>query len=76
MPANKGQVEVHKNILSASGLNGASITSVDVWRSGIICVVEIAFTGGTATSPYFIKTRGGFFEYGGTAEWNTGSQHP
>lgn len=72
MATNKNQVAANNNALGLSGLNNASITGLSIWRHGIIDVVELTFTGSTATSPYYIKHRQGQSEIGGTPEWNTG----
>jgi hypothetical protein len=70
MAVSKDQVHKHFNILGPSGLNGKSITGVDVWQAGGVWVVEINYTGG----PYYIKLRGSQSEHGGTADWGTGTQ--
>jgi hypothetical protein len=69
MPS-KSEVSKHANILGPSGLNGKSITGVDLWQHAGVFVIEINFTGG----PYFIKIRGSESEHGGDASWGTGTK--
>jgi hypothetical protein len=40
-----------------------------VWKHGSVTVIEIAYSGGTS----FIKERQGVIEYGGTADFGTGT---
>lgn len=69
MPS-KDQVTKHNNILGPSGLNGKSITGLDVWEAGGVFVIEINYTGG----PYYIKVRGSQSEHGGDASWGSGTR--
>lgn len=70
MGATKEQLSGHRNVLGVSGLSGKSVTGLEVYRSGVVTVVEVNFAGG----PQFIKVRGGQYEIGGTQEWGTGTQ--
>lgn len=74
MAPTKDQVSSNNNILGPSGLNNATITGLSIWRHGAVDVIQITFTGGTATSPYYIKIRGGVQEHGGTPDWGTGTK--
>ena len=65
----KEEVAMNTNVLGPTGLNGKSITGVSMWRHGVVCVIEINYTGG----PTYLKARNSQMEYGGTAEWGTGT---
>lgn len=67
---NKGTVINNRNVIAASGLNGKSITSLEVYVHGAVTVVEIGFSGGSQ----FVKVKQGQAEVGGTNEWGTGTQ--
>jgi hypothetical protein len=70
MPApDKTATGKHNNVLGLSGLNGKSITGVDVWRIANMDVIEINYAGG----PTYIKFRQGQVDVGGTADWLTGT---
>lgn len=58
------------NVLGKSGLNGKTITGVAIWRTGVIDVIEINYSGG----PSYLKIRGGEYEVGGTADWGSGTR--
>lgn len=74
MTISKDQVTPHENIIGRCGLSNITLTGLDFWRNGVVVVMEMAFTGGTATSPFFLKFRQGLCEFGGTAEWNSGTK--
>jgi len=65
----KEQNHTWKNMLAASGLSGKTITGVDVYKLGSMTVLEINFSGG----PTYVKHQHGMVDFGGTAEWGTGT---
>jgi hypothetical protein len=69
MADDKTKVPRRFNALTVSGLNGKSITGVDVYYHGNVFVVEITFSGGSQ----FIKHKQLQSEIGGTLEWGTGT---
>lgn len=58
------------DVTSQTGLSAATITSVKAWIHGVVFVVEMATSAGTT----YIKFRQGSIEYGGDANWNTGTR--
>ena len=58
-----------RNFLTQSGLNAKSVTGIDVYRLGSTTIVEINYTGG----PQYLKFQHGLMEFGGTADWGTGT---
>ena len=60
--------ESHKHVAVAAVV-GKSITSLDIWRAGVLDVIEVNYAGG----PYFIKIFEGRIEVGGTADFGTGT---
>jgi hypothetical protein len=69
MPS-KSEVPKNASIGTASGLTGKTLTAVNVWKHGSVDVVEIAHSAGTI----FVKFRNGQAEFGGTADWGSGTQ--
>lgn len=57
------------SVLTASGLNGKSVTDVIITRYGSTVAIEIVFSGGSA----FIKTNQGHVDVGGTLDYGTGT---
>jgi hypothetical protein len=58
-----------KSVLTASGLNGKTITDVVVTQHGSVTAIELVFSGGSQ----FVKERQGLVEVGGTLDWGTGT---
>ena len=69
MPNSKQECARSKSALTASGLNGKTVTDVLISQHGSCTAVEIVYSGGSQ----FIKTRQGVVEAGGTLEWGTGT---
>lgn len=67
--ATKEGLTKHASILGTSGLNGKSVTGVEVYQHGSTIVIEIAFSGGSS----FIKVRNFVVDVGGTNEFGTGT---
>lgn len=57
-------------VSGALGLAGKTITSVATFKHGSVEVVDILCTD---TVHYFIKSRFGQVEIGGTGDWGTGT---
>jgi hypothetical protein len=68
MPAKDGLTK-HASILASSGLNGKSVTGIEVYQHGSTIVIEVTFSGGSS----FIKVRGLVVDVGGTNEFGTGT---
>lgn len=68
--AAKGDNPYHYNLLQLTGLSGKSITTLETWREGPSCIIEIGYTGG----PYYIKVRHNRLEFGGTSDSGTGTR--
>jgi len=70
MPATKQEATRSKSALSASGLNGKTVTDVIVTQHGVVTAIEIVYSGGSQ----FVKERQGIVEAGGDMNWGTGTQ--
>jgi hypothetical protein len=57
------------SVLTASGLNGKTITDVIVTIHGSVAAIEYVFSGGSQ----FIKERNGTVDVGGTLDFGTGT---
>jgi hypothetical protein len=68
MPAKEAQPK-HASILATSGLNGKSVTGIEVYQHGSTIVIEVTFSGGSS----FIKVKGFQVDVGGTNEFGTGT---
>lgn len=68
MASNKSNGAVFSNTLTASGLNGKSITGMNIFRHGMTVVVELLFSGGSQ----FIKIRQTRIEFGGDHDFGSG----
>jgi hypothetical protein len=55
--------------LTASGLNGKSVTDVIVTKHGSVIAYEIVYSGGSQ----FLKSRQDVVEVGGTLDFGTGT---
>ena len=69
MPKNKNECTRTTSVLTASGLNGKTVTDVIVTQHGSVNVIEIVYSGGSQ----LIKDREGQIEVGGTLDWGTGT---
>jgi len=70
MPQTKQECTRSTSILTASGLNGKSVTDVIVTQHGIVTVIEVAYSGGSQ----FVKEKQGLVEVGGDLNWGTGTR--
>jgi hypothetical protein len=66
----KDKVAASKSIGGLIGATGKTITSINAHIHGNVTVIELGYSGG----PQYIKVRHGNVEFGGTHEWNTGTQ--
>lgn len=70
-PPDKTQLRSHSDITTLLGIAGKTITSVDQYRHGMVEVTDILCTD---ASHYYIKTRQGAVDIGGTSDWGSGTR--
>ena len=67
--ANKTTATRTVTVLTASGLNGKTISDVILTIHGSVTALEFVFSGGSS----FIKDRQGIVDVGGTLDFGTGT---